>query len=52
MTVIAAKMLLAPHPVDHFNKTSLQSKNELYSGEKNKDKKNLINSPHSLSNNS
>lgn len=41
MTVIAAKML-APHPVDHFNKTSLQSENELYSGEKNKDKKNLL----------
>lgn len=48
MTVIAPKML-APHPVDHFNKTSLQSENELYSGEKNKDKKK---SPHSLSNNS
>lgn len=40
MTVIAPKML-APHPVDHFNKTSLQSENE-YSGEKNKDKKNLL----------
>lgn len=38
MTVIAAKML-APHPVDHFNKTSLQSENELYSGEKTKTKK-------------
>lgn len=33
MTVIAPKML-APHPVDHFNKTSLQSENE--------DKKNLL----------
>lgn len=43
---IAAKML-ALHPVDHFNKTSLQSENELFSGTKNtKTKKNLINSPH------